>query len=87
VLSHRPTLRTQPKKPTASEGTLAAKIKCQDFQKNSDGNGLAVPGSASTAFTVTQLLPPEGDDFQCKIKHATDPHERVAKESQLSRAA
>ena len=27
----------QPKKPTATEGTLAAKIKCQDFQKNSDG--------------------------------------------------
>jgi hypothetical protein len=27
----------QPKSPTATEGTLAAKIKCKDFQKNSDG--------------------------------------------------
>jgi hypothetical protein len=27
----------QPKKPTATEDTLAAKIKCQHFQKNSDG--------------------------------------------------
>ena len=27
----------QLKKPTATEGILAAKIKCQDFQKNSDG--------------------------------------------------
>jgi hypothetical protein len=27
----------QPKSPTAAEGTLAAKIKCKDFQKNSDG--------------------------------------------------
>ena len=28
----------QPKKATAPEKTLASKIKCQDFQKNSDGN-------------------------------------------------
>jgi hypothetical protein len=27
----------QPKKPTAAEGTLAAKIKCQDFRKNAEG--------------------------------------------------
>ena len=27
----------QPKQPTATEGTLAAKIKCQHFQKHSDG--------------------------------------------------
>jgi hypothetical protein len=27
----------QPKSPSAAEGTLAAKIKCKDFQKNSDG--------------------------------------------------
>ena len=33
----------QPKKPTAPEGTLAAKIKCQDFQKNSDGKWTSRP--------------------------------------------
>jgi hypothetical protein len=27
----------QPKSPTAAEGTLAVKIKCKDFQENSDG--------------------------------------------------
>jgi hypothetical protein len=27
----------QPKKPTAAEDTLAAKIRCQDFQKNAEG--------------------------------------------------
>jgi hypothetical protein len=27
----------QPKKPTATEDTLAARIKCQDFQKNAEG--------------------------------------------------
>jgi hypothetical protein len=36
---------------------------------------------------ITQLLPPEGDDFQYKIKNAAEAHERVAKESQLNRAA
>jgi hypothetical protein len=30
-------------------------------------------------------LPPEGNDFQYKIKSAAEPHERVAKESQLDR--
>jgi hypothetical protein len=30
-------------------------------------------------------LPPEGDDFQYKIKSAAEPHERVVKESQLNR--
>ena len=33
----------QPKKPTATEDTLAAKIKCQDFQKNSDGKWTSSP--------------------------------------------
>ena len=41
--------------------------------------------SASGVYQITQLLPPEGDDFQYKIKSAAEPHERVAKESQLDR--
>jgi hypothetical protein len=40
---------------------------------------------ASGIYTITQLLPPEGDDYQYKIKSAAEPHERVAKESQLDR--
>ena len=40
---------------------------------------------ASGVYQITQLLPPEGDDFQYKIKSASEPHERVAKESQLDR--
>ena len=40
-----------------------------------------------TIFTITQLLPPEGDEFQYRIKSASEPHERVAKEGQLDRAA
>ena len=44
-------------------------------------------GTVSGLYKITQLLPPEGDDFQYKIKSAVEPHERVAKESQLDRAA
>jgi hypothetical protein len=44
-------------------------------------------GSASSIYKITQLLPLEGDDFQYKIKSVAEPHERVAKESQLDRAA
>jgi hypothetical protein len=44
-------------------------------------------GGANGIYTVTQLLPPEGDDYQYRIKTAHEPHERVAKESQLDRIA
>jgi hypothetical protein len=36
-------------------------------------------------YKVTQLLPPEGDDRQYRIKSANEPHERVAKETDLKR--
>jgi hypothetical protein len=41
----------------------------------------------SGVFRITQLLPPEGDDRQYRIKSADEPHERVVKESQLDRAS
>jgi hypothetical protein len=43
-------------------------------------------GIGSGVYKITQLLPPEGDEFQYRIKSAAEPHERVAKESQLDRA-
>jgi hypothetical protein len=43
--------------------------------------------SSNNVYKVTQLLPPEGGDFQYRIKSAAEPHERVVKESQLDRAA
>jgi hypothetical protein len=42
-------------------------------------------GGASGIYKVTQLLPPEGRDYQYRIKSANEPHERVVKESQLDR--
>ena len=44
-------------------------------------------GGASGVYKITQLLPPEGDDRQYRIKSSNEPHERVVKESQLSRVA
>ena len=38
---------------------------------------------ASGVYQVTQLLPPEGEAFQYRIKNPNEPHERVAKESEL----
>jgi hypothetical protein len=43
-------------------------------------------GWARGVYKITQLLPPEGDDSQYRIKSANEPHERVVKESQLNRA-
>jgi hypothetical protein len=40
----------------------------------------------SAIYKITQLLPPEGDDRQYRIKSSDEPHERVVKESQLARA-
>jgi hypothetical protein len=42
--------------------------------------------ATSGVYQVTQLLPPEGEAFQYRIKNANEPHERVAKESELRSA-
>ena len=49
-------------------------------------SGAYIRGGASGVYQVTRLLPPDGDERQYRIKSATEPHERVAKESQLDRA-
>ena len=41
--------------------------------------------AAAADYKVTHLLPPEGNDYQYRIKSAAEPHERVVKESQLQR--
>jgi hypothetical protein len=42
------------------------------------------PGS-NGSYRVVRLLPPEGDDYQYRIKSVGEAYERVAKESQLER--
>ena len=38
----------------------------------------------ASGYQVTQLLPPEDGAFQYRIKNNNEPHERVAKERELS---
>jgi hypothetical protein len=49
--------------------------------------GLLGRESAGGTYQVVRLLPSEGDEQQYRIKSATEPHERVAKQSQLERTA
>jgi hypothetical protein len=37
-------------------------------------------------FKIMQLLPPQGGDYQYRIKSADEPYDRVVKESELDRA-
>ena len=41
--------------------------------------------SADAIFKVTHLMPSEDDECQYRIKSISEPHERVAKESQLNK--
>ena len=43
--------------------------------------------ATSGVYQVTQLLPPEGEVFQYRIKNVNEPHERVAKEHELRGAS
>ena len=42
-----------------------------------------VPGGI---YEVTKLLPHNGSEFEYRIKSASEEHERVARESELTRA-
>ena len=41
---------------------------------------------ASGVYQITQLLTPEGEAFQYRIKNVNEPHERIAKEYELRSA-
>lgn len=49
---------------------------------------IAGPFSRATAggtFKIVKLLPPDGDEYQYRIRNLAEAFERVAKESQLDR--
>lgn len=48
--------------------------------------GLLGRGDGGGVYQVVRLLPSDGDEQQYRIKSATEPHERVAKQSQLERS-
>jgi len=43
--------------------------------------------TADAVFKIMHLLPADDEEFQYRIRSASEPYERVAKESQLNRAA
>jgi hypothetical protein len=49
--------------------------------------GLLGRGDSGGTYQVVRVLPSEGDEQQYRIKSASEPHERVAKQSQLERTA
>ena len=48
--------------------------------------GIYVRAGMTSIYKVTQLLPSDGDEQQYRIKSESEPHERVAKQSQLEPA-
>jgi hypothetical protein len=48
-------------------------------------SGLVGRHGGSGTYRVVRLLPPDGNDFQYRIKSVSEAYERVAKESQLER--
>jgi len=70
----------------ASDGGAVSSHKFKIGQAVYYTSGLYGAGSSRGVYKIIQLLPPEGDDFQYKIKSAAEANERVAKESQLNHA-
>jgi hypothetical protein len=67
---------------------MEARVQEHKFQVGQSVSFTSGPfgrGGTSGIYKITQLLPPEGDDYQYRIKNANEPHERVVKESQLDR--
>ena len=48
-------------------------------------SGLVGRHGGSGTYKIVRLLPPDGDDYQYRIKSMAEAYERVAKESQLER--
>jgi hypothetical protein len=72
--------------PHIMEGSVAE----HKFKVGQSVNFMSGPygrGGTNSIYRITQLLPPEGDDYQYRIKNVDEPHERVVKESQLDRIA
>lgn len=46
-------------------------------------SGMAGRGNGTGSYQVVRLLPPDGTDFQYRIKSLGEAYERVARESQL----
>ncbi len=48
-------------------------------------SGITSRRAASGGYVITRQLPERGGEFEYRIKSVSEPHERVARESELSR--
>ena len=48
-------------------------------------SGMIGRAGVSGSYRIVRLLPPDGEDFQYRIKSIGEAYERVARESQLER--
>jgi hypothetical protein len=63
-------------------------LKSHKFTLGQTVRYIAGPLNRATAdgsFKIMKLLPPDGDEYQYRIKNTEEAFERVAKESQLDR--
>jgi hypothetical protein len=69
-----------------SKGTPPAEHKFQAGQRVTLAPSLTNRSVASGGYVVTRQLPERDGEFEYRIKSLSEPHERVARESELARA-
>lgn len=62
-----------------------AEHKFQAGQKVTLAPNFANRGASGAGYVVTRQLPERGGEFEYRVKRISEPHERVARESELSR--
>jgi hypothetical protein len=62
-----------------------AEHKFQAGQKVTLAANFANRSAGGTGYVITKQLPERGGEFEYRIKSTSEPHERVARESELSR--
>jgi hypothetical protein len=62
-----------------------AEHKFQAGEKVTIASNFANRGAGGAGYVVTKQLPERGGEFEYRVKRISEPHERVARESELSR--
>jgi hypothetical protein len=63
----------------------AAEHKFRAGQKVTLAPNIANRGAGGAGYVVTKQLPERGGEFEYRVKSPSESHERVARESELSR--
>jgi hypothetical protein len=68
-----------------SKGNLPAEHKFRAGERVRLAASAPKWGAAEGGYVVTKRLPERGGEFEYRIKSISEPHERVARESELAR--